>query len=183
MLFHKRNSAFRASALVLSALCAVGCASSPRQSPDANSPTPAPASAQQNTGSADSGSVSTSADTGFVMPDISRFTRLQSGLLYYDVTVGTGIAAVNLREVQVHYTGMLQDGTIFDTSRQRGVPIKFTLGEGKVIRGWEQGLRGMRVGGRRLLVIPPELAYGSAGSGPIPANATLIFDLQLVSVR
>jgi FKBP-type peptidyl-prolyl cis-trans isomerase len=104
--------------------------------------------------------------------------------MYYDVTIGTGQPAVDLREVEIHYTGRLESGQIFDSSHRRGTPLKFPLGQGRVIPGWDQGVRGMRVGGRRILVIPPSLAYGAQGAPPeIPPNATLTFSLTLVSVR
>lgn len=85
--------------------------------------------------------------------------------------------------VQVHYTGKLTDGTVFDTSLNRGAPFEFVLGGGRVIKGWDEGIVGMRVGDKRRLVIPPDLAYGPNGQGPIPANATLVFDVQLVWIR
>ena len=93
-----------------------------------------------------------------------------------DLREGTGAEAKAGDRVTVHYTGTLTDGTKFDSSRDRGQPFSFTLGRGQVITGWDQGLVGMKVGGRRLLVIPPDLGYGAAGSPPkIKANETLIF--------
>ncbi|MBI3573476.1 FKBP-type peptidyl-prolyl cis-trans isomerase, partial [Candidatus Kaiserbacteria bacterium] len=80
----------------------------------------------------------------------------------------------------VNYTGVLTNGTVFDSSDSHGTPFTFTIGQGHVIAGWEQGLLGMKEGGRRLLAIPPSLGYGPNGSGPIPGNATLIFDVQLL---
>lgn len=101
-----------------------------------------------------------------------------------EVEIGTGAEAVNGSMVSVHYTGMLEDGTVFDSSIPRGEPITFQLGAGMVIQGWEQGILGMKVGGKRHLVIPADLAYGEAGRPPvIPANATLIFDVELVGVQ
>jgi FKBP-type peptidyl-prolyl cis-trans isomerase FkpA len=112
-----------------------------------------------------------------------------SVLLANDITVGTGATAVIGRVVTVHYTGWLFDaskpeskGTQFESSLG-GTPFSFTLGVGRVIAGWDQGIPGMRVGGTRQLVIPPGLAYGSQGSGPIPGNRGLIFDVQLVAVQ
>ncbi|CAN3353788.1 peptidyl-prolyl cis-trans isomerase Fpr2p [Diutina catenulata] len=84
--------------------------------------------------------------------------------------------------VSVHYAGRLEDGTQFDASYDRGQPISFVLGEGRVIQGWEQGIQGMCVGEKRKLTIPPHLGYGSAGVGPIPANSVLIFDTELVDI-
>jgi FKBP-type peptidyl-prolyl cis-trans isomerase len=83
----------------------------------------------------------------------------------------------------VHYTGYLEDGTVFDSSVEQGTPYKVTIGQGFVIQGWEQGLVGMKMGGKRRLVIPPELAYGEKGQGAIPPNTTLIFDIELLSVN
>lgn len=106
------------------------------------------------------------------------------GLKIEDVIVGGGNQAVAGRVVAVNYTGKLVDGTIFDSSYPRGEALSFTLGIGKVISGWDTGLVGMKVGGKRILTIPPELAYGAAGYPPvIPPNATLIFEVELVAVQ
>ena len=96
--------------------------------------------------------------------------------------MGTGATAVSGHTVYVEYTGWLQDGKQFDSSRQPGrTPFGFTLGRGEVIKGWDEGVAGMRVGGKRRLVIPPELAYGASGQPPtIPANATLTFDVEVL---
>lgn len=83
----------------------------------------------------------------------------------------------------VHYTGTLDDGTVFDSSIPRGAPFEFTLGAGQVIQGWDLGVAGMQVGEKRQLIIAPELAYGAAGQGPIPPNSTLTFDVELVAIR
>ncbi|MDA1337338.1 MAG: FKBP-type peptidyl-prolyl cis-trans isomerase [bacterium] len=100
-----------------------------------------------------------------------------------DTVVGEGKEAVAGKVISVHYTGTLQDGTKFDSSRDRGTPFEFTLGAGQVIQGWEQGFTGMKVGGKRKLTIPSDLAYGPAGiPGAIPGNATLLFDVELLSV-
>lgn len=100
-----------------------------------------------------------------------------------DVVVGTGAEAKSGSAVSVHYVGKLENGTVFDSSRERGQPFTFIIGQGKVIRGWEQGVVGMRVGGTRKLVIPPHLGYGEAGSPPnIPSNATLFFEIELLHV-
>lgn len=107
-----------------------------------------------------------------------------SGLQYEDLTVGAGESPVIGRAVQVHYTGTFQDGSKFDSSRDRGQPFSFTIGRGMVIKGWDEGVAGMRVGGRRILTIPSELAYGAQGAGGvIPPNATLIFDVELLAVK
>lgn len=107
-----------------------------------------------------------------------------SGLKYYDFTVGEGAEATRGSDVTVHYRGWLTDSTQFDASYDRDRPFTFTLGTGQVIRGWDEGVVGMKVGGERQLVIPPELGYGSSGAGnDIPPNATLIFEVELLEVN
>nr|WP_202924841.1 FKBP-type peptidyl-prolyl cis-trans isomerase [Myxacorys almedinensis] len=105
-----------------------------------------------------------------------------SGLQYTDLVEGTGASPTKGQKVTVHYTGTLEDGTKFDSSRDRGQPFDFKIGVGQVIKGWDEGVSSMKVGGRRQLVIPPELGYGSRGIGPIPPNATLLFDVELLNV-
>ena len=100
-----------------------------------------------------------------------------------DIKVGLGQVAGSGDMVAVHYVGRLQDGTEFDNSHKRGAPIEFTIGAGQVIKGWEEGIDGMQVGGERTLVIPPEKAYGDAGIGPIPGGATLVFTVELVEIK
>jgi FKBP-type peptidyl-prolyl cis-trans isomerase FkpA len=101
-----------------------------------------------------------------------------------DVVVGTGAEAVKGKMVSVHYTGWLTDGKKFDSSKDRGQPFQFPLGRGQVIRGWDDGVQGMKVGGKRKLTIPPDLGYGAQGAGGvIPANATLVFEVELLGVR
>lgn len=101
-----------------------------------------------------------------------------------DIVVGTGAEAVAGKTVSVHYVGTLTDGTKFDSSRDRGTPFSFLLGSGQVIKGWDEGVAGMKVGGKRSLVIPPELGYGAAGApGAIPGNATLNFEVELLEVK
>jgi FKBP-type peptidyl-prolyl cis-trans isomerase len=107
-----------------------------------------------------------------------------SGLQYIDVVVSTGAEAHSGQQVTVHYTGWLTSGKKFDSSRDRNDPFTFVLGSGKVIKGWELGVAGMRVGGQRRLIIPSDLGYGARGAGGvIPPNATLIFDVELLGVR
>jgi FKBP-type peptidyl-prolyl cis-trans isomerase len=100
-----------------------------------------------------------------------------------DTIVGTGDEAVVGKEVTVNYTGVFTDGKKFDSSLDRGVPFTFKLGSGMVIKGWDIGIQGMKVGGKRILVIPPELAYGANDYGPIPGNSTLIFEVELLGVK
>ena len=108
----------------------------------------------------------------------------QSGLQYQDLVAGAGAEAVAGKSVTVHYTGTLQDGSQFDSSVDRNQPFSFILGAGQVIPGWDEGVAGMKVGGKRKLVIPPGLAYGAQGYPPvIPANATLTFDVELLEVK
>ncbi len=115
--------------------------------------------------------------------DLDRMERMPSGLYYEDLRAGTGAAAERGQTVVVHYTGWLPDGTQFDSSRDRGEPLSTPIGEGRVIRGWDEGIPGMRVGGQRLLVIPYDMAYGEGGRGEIPARATLVFDVELLDIR
>jgi FKBP-type peptidyl-prolyl cis-trans isomerase len=115
------------------------------------------------------------------------WTTTASGLKYFDHAVGSGEAAVNGMRVEIHYTGWLwqdgQRGTKFDSSHDRGQPFSFQLGAGQVIRGWDEGILGMKVGGKRELIIPPELGYGTRGFGNvIPPNSTLNFELEFLSV-
>jgi FKBP-type peptidyl-prolyl cis-trans isomerase len=107
----------------------------------------------------------------------------QSGLTYEDLVTGDGALARSGDEVTVHYTGWLQSGRKFDSSVDRGEPFSFSLGRGNVIAGWDEGVAGMKVGGRRKLTIPPDLGYGPYGAGNvIPPNATLVFEVELLEV-
>lgn len=116
--------------------------------------------------------------------DTTRMTRAPAGFWYTDVAVGQGPEAVVGRTVTVHYTGWLPNGKKFDSSRDRGEPFAFTLGAGQVITGWDEGVKGMKPGGRRKLVLPPGMAYGEAGAPPdIPPGATLVFDVEVLKVE
>jgi len=107
-----------------------------------------------------------------------------SGLQYWDLTKGEGATATSGKHVRVHYTGWLTNGKAFDSSLDRGEPFEFALGAGEVIKGWDEGVQGMKVGGKRQLRIPPQLGYGARGAGGvIPPNATLIFDVELLGVK
>ncbi len=127
---------------------------------------------------------------GQAQTDTSKPTKVEgkptttaSGLQYWEIKAGTGDTAVAGKQVRVHYTGWLTDGKKFDSSVDRGQPFVFPLGAGRVIKGWDEGVAGMKVGGKRQLRIPPELGYGARGAGSaIPPNATLIFDVELLDV-
>ena len=115
-------------------------------------------------------------------PEGSEVTT-SSGLQYVDLTIGTGATAEAGQTVTVHYTGWLENGNKFDSSVDRGQPFSFPLGTGRVIKGWDEGVKGMKVGGKRKLTIPPKLGYGAQGAGGvIPPHATLIFDVELLGL-
>jgi peptidylprolyl isomerase len=123
-------------------------------------------------------------ETTSILTPASGIITTASGLQFQDLVVGSGPQAKAGNTVVVHYTGWLEDGTKFDSSLERGEPFGFTLGAGRVIAGWDEGVAGMQVGGKRKLVIPPELGYGSAGAGNvIPPNATLIFEVELLDLK
>jgi FKBP-type peptidyl-prolyl cis-trans isomerase FkpA len=111
-------------------------------------------------------------------------TKSASGLVIEELVVGEGASAASGKQVTVHYTGWLTNGNKFDSSKDRNDPFKFGLGQGQVIRGWDEGVQGMKVGGKRKLTIPPELGYGARGAGGvIPPNATLVFEVELLGIR
>lgn len=135
------------------------------------------------------GGCSPSGDGGAVPPSPPQLAAgdaatTASGLIVQEITVGDGALAEAGRRVSVHYSGWLSDGTPFDSSLERGQPFEFRLGAGQVIAGWDEGVAGMRVGGKRKLTIPPQLGYGARGAGGvIPPNAVLVFEVELLAVN
>lgn len=130
------------------------------------------------------GMLSLTFGVGGSMAENNQEVTTSSGLKYVDQVVGAGEAAVAGKNVSVHYTGWLENGKKFDSSVDRGEPFSFPLGAGRVIKGWDEGVQGMKVGGKRKLTIPSDLGYGSRGAGGvIPPNATLIFDVELLGLR
>jgi peptidylprolyl isomerase len=145
----------------------------------ANLPTPAPIVAQ-----ADLLTQPEASPMNANAPNEDNVVTTSSGLQYVDLVEGTGDAPQAGQTVVVHYTGTLADGSKFDSSRDRGQPFKFPLGAGRVIKGWDEGIASMKIGGQRQLIIPPDLGYGSRGAGGvIPPNATLYFDVELLGVE
>lgn len=116
-------------------------------------------------------------------PSVAATTAPTGKLESTDEVVGTGDEAVAGKTVSVNYVGTLTNGTKFDSSYDRNQPFEFVLGAGNVIKGWDQGVAGMKVGGKRKLVIPPDLGYGASGNGSIPPNSTLVFEVELLSVK
>ena len=117
------------------------------------------------------------------MPIQKQNEHAPTELQIEDITIGTGEEARTGNTVSVHYKGTLLNGTTFDSSYNRGTPFSFTLGQNTVIQGWEQGVLGMKVGGKRKLVIPPDLAYGPRAMGLIPANSALVFEVELLGIQ
>jgi peptidylprolyl isomerase len=129
-------------------------------------------------------SISPGSPAEFTQVNAEDYVTTETGLKYYDFETGDGPTPQAGQEVVVHYTGWLLNGTKFDSSLDRGSPFSFVLGAGRVISGWDEGLATMKVGGKRQLVIPPELAYGDQGaSGVIPPNATLVFEVELLEIH
>jgi peptidylprolyl isomerase len=120
-------------------------------------------------------------ETRQALPEPGKSVTTASGLMYTDLIVGKGQSPVAGKQVKVHYTGWLENGTKFDSSLDHGQPFVFTIGAGQVIPGWDEGVMTMKTGGKRKLIIPPQLGYGSAGAGGvIPPDATLIFEVELL---
>jgi FKBP-type peptidyl-prolyl cis-trans isomerase FkpA len=162
---------------VLAVLLLAGCnQSSTTTSTTSTAGTSTPPAAHESTG--------THMSEGQPAAGAASMVTTASGLQYQDIVLGDGATAQSGNTVTVHYTGWLTDSTKFDSSRDSGRPFSFVLGQGQVIRGWDEGVAGMKVHGRRKLVIPPHLGYGAQGAGGvIPPNATLVFDVELLDVH
>jgi FKBP-type peptidyl-prolyl cis-trans isomerase FkpA len=166
---------------LLALISLMACGEKPQTADSAAAPAATPPAPSSTPSTSPTSTVPTFAPALGV--NLPAMTKTPSGLAYQDKTVGTGTTAAAGKTVSVHYTGWLPDGTKFDSSRDRNEPFDFPLGAGHVIAGWDEGVAGMKVGGRRLLVIPPALGYGPNGTGPIPPNATLVFDVELLGVH
>jgi peptidylprolyl isomerase len=163
------------------AACAAGCSGNDTSSGESASAN-APGATAPN---AADGAAAPAADTaaGPMKVEAEKYTALPSGVKYAVLQEGSGAVAEH-QQVSVHYTGWLENGTKFDSSRDRGEPFEFALGHGDVIKGWDEGVKGMKVGEKRQLVIPPALGYGESGTpdGTIPPNSTLIFEVELMKL-
>jgi peptidylprolyl isomerase len=138
--------------------------------------------------SGNSGNSGTSASGGITFVpslgvDLSTMKKTTGGAWYKDVVEGAGAPAAPGQTVQIHYDGHLPNGVRFDQNSSTDQPYAFRAGMGEVVKGFDEGVLGMKVGGKRLVVIPPELGYGAQGNGPVPANATLVFTIELVGIR
>lgn len=171
---------------VVAFLSMAGCREDPSADPDTATGSSSPSSSHR--GSTGSAGVSAGGMSSTAKSTASAFAGAEvttpSGLRYQTLVEGTGAVATRGRVVSVHYTGWLTDGARFESSLDSGRPIEFPLGTPNIIRGWNEGLEGMRVGGKRRLTIPPDLGYGPTGRAPsIPPNATLIFEVELIGVN
>jgi peptidylprolyl isomerase len=168
------------------ATCLAACGSDELSSPSGSSTASSPATAATVNASPCASAAPTSSATRTAsdsFADSVCLTRLSDGLQYGDLIAGTGPTPTQGQRITVQYTGWLTNGTLFDSSRQSGrTPFSFAIGTKAVIKGWDEGVITMHVGGKRRLVIPPALGYGGTANGPIPANATLIFEVELLSV-
>ena len=172
---------------LLIALAAVALAACTQPPADTAANDATPTAAPETAAASTPPTAAPTATEGATMDTFSMPTNLQttaSGLQYTVDQPGTGVQPTAGQTVAVHYTGWLTDGTKFDSSRDRGRPLEFPVGQGRVIKGWDEGIAAMRVGEKRTLVIPPSLGYGARGAGGvIPPNATLVFKVELVDAR
>lgn len=176
-----RRSTLRAAASPLALVLVFACGGEPAE--EQVQPGDEPAPVETPAPAAPSGTEVATEYAPELNVDLGAMERRGSGLMVQQLAEGEGEAAEAGDQVFVHYTGWLPDGSQFDSSRDRGTPIDFTLGAGQVIDGWDEGIAGLRPGGQRRLVIPPALAYGAEGMPPvIPASATLVFDVELVRI-
>ena len=168
----------------LLAACGGAQKSERTESTTPKSPAPSTTVKESSPAGATTSPTSTAPPTSVPPPKGGQIVTTPSGLKYEELAIGTGASPIKGHRVQVHYTGWLTDGSKFDSSRDRGTPYDFAVGMGNVIRGWDEALMTMKVGGKRKLTIPPQLAYGAAGRLPvIPPNATLIFEVELVGAQ
>ena len=166
----------------LSTIALAGCHQKSASTPSSTAATSAPAA---TTPAATTPAADTTGGKMAGQAGAAAEVTTPSGLKYQDLVLGDGAVAEPGKRVSVHYTGWLTDNTKFDSSLDRGKPFEFVLGQGQVIRGWDEGVKGMRVHGKRRLTIPSDLGYGAAGAGggQIPPNATLIFEVELLDVK
>ena len=169
---------------LLAAVAAAGLVAAGACGGDDDDTAPTPPTSSPAATQATPGRTATSAPTPAAGPiTLDNPTVTASGLRYQDLVVGDGPSPQPGQRVTVHYTGYFTDGRKFDSSRDRGQPFTFVLGVGQVIKGWDEGVASMKVGGKRLLYLPANLAYGSRGQGPIPPDTDLIFEVELLDIR
>jgi peptidylprolyl isomerase len=169
--------------MVVGSLACVSCTSL-TEPPTEDKIVSDPAAAQAKAGAAPSAKPANAAPTPTPAPTPTAPAAPEKPLQKIDVVVGKGQEAKSGDNVSVHYTGTLENGEKFDSSKDRNQPFQFKLGQGRVIQGWDQGVPGMKVGGKRKLVIPPSLGYGARGAGPkIPPNSVLLFEVELLEIK
>jgi len=172
---------------IAAAVLAAGCNQTSKQSSSSTTTSAGAMTTPPSTPAASAPATTPSTSTTASIPGApgtGNVHKLPSGLQYDDLVVGSGKMAEAGMNVSVHYTGWLTDGTKFDSSVDRGQPFVFQLGSGQVIKGWDEGVKGMRIGGKRKLTIPPDMGYGDRGAGGvIPPGATLVFDVELLDVK